>query len=772
MAKLVGVQEGLALYAVGDLGVVVDTDANSAFQSLPIQDLLSNGAWRKPSYDFAADPAWATLADTHADITVLVSEKTESSTDRLVRVPRRVSECASRGLDAQVNVVVAPRALEIGKILAGGSATLGSDELAAVRAWHGSSWPTGTPHTSEDGALTSTGVTHMLYGGDAAAEWLDKFAAAPDPDVASADDDATVTPSASDASASGFAFDPQATYVAVLSPHNEALDNIADPYDDGSGDDADVVNPPAPTPAEGDGATPDVEDIDYTGVEDAENDDSDDGLTLGAVALLMQGPDGTWKSWENGQWVDASAPDPDADTIELDEDAATALADAISSAPASDDDASSDADDSPSFSVRVSLAQLFKNAEPEINWTNVERAFELAPYVDPAVRSANAQRQARSPGGKFAPTGVASVDKDTTSPPDSPAAAPADAAADQDTTVVARLSAAGTLVDDVHATLRSYTEQIKDMQDAAQNGGDVQAVADSYYQKRNGTPPASDDASAVTADASAAPAAPATDEAAGTSSGQPGDTDVVPLFLAKVDANDTSAVLALLAVIPAAADGSEPLECYKREAGQWVPDPSDLAALEGSNPPPVVELTTEMEQDVLSQIDSGTVSDDSSDADSGADTDASADTSAPTDDSASAVTASLLSVHSYDEETGELSSVDTTGAVLLASYSSVGRLPIDLAAALEETYLNEFVAGKEVTPKDASNAERLRQYWEHGEGAAKIRWGEPNDWYRCRDHLSKYLGTRAAGYCTLRHKAVLGVWPGQEDGGRHGHKHG
>ena len=40
------------------------------------------------------------------------------------------------------------------------------------------------------------------------------------------------------------------------------------------------------------------------------------------------------------------------------------------------------------------------------------------------------------------------------------------------------------------------------------------------------------------------------------------------------------------------------------------------------------------------------------------------------------------------------------------------------------------------------NTERLHQYWVHGEGAAKIRWGlpgEPGDFDRCVLHLGKYI---------------------------------
>jgi len=57
----------------------------------------------------------------------------------------------------------------------------------------------------------------------------------------------------------------------------------------------------------------------------------------------------------------------------------------------------------------------------------------------------------------------------------------------------------------------------------------------------------------------------------------------------------------------------------------------------------------------------------------------------------------------------------------------------------------------------------LEQYWLHGKGAAKIRWGMPSDWYRCVRFLRKYPGIRdPKGACTNLHKRALGVYPGQE----------
>lgn len=65
---------------------------------------------------------------------------------------------------------------------------------------------------------------------------------------------------------------------------------------------------------------------------------------------------------------------------------------------------------------------------------------------------------------------------------------------------------------------------------------------------------------------------------------------------------------------------------------------------------------------------------------------------------------------------------------------------------------------------------RIRRYWVHGKGAAKIRWGEPHDFYRCRRQLRKYVQNPSwlDGLCANMHKEALGIWPGQHAGeGKH-----
>ena len=63
---------------------------------------------------------------------------------------------------------------------------------------------------------------------------------------------------------------------------------------------------------------------------------------------------------------------------------------------------------------------------------------------------------------------------------------------------------------------------------------------------------------------------------------------------------------------------------------------------------------------------------------------------------------------------------------------------------------------------------RIRRYWTRGKGAAKIRWGVPGDFNRCRRQLAKYIANPQwlAGTCANMHKEAIGIWPGMEGGGR------
>lgn len=69
---------------------------------------------------------------------------------------------------------------------------------------------------------------------------------------------------------------------------------------------------------------------------------------------------------------------------------------------------------------------------------------------------------------------------------------------------------------------------------------------------------------------------------------------------------------------------------------------------------------------------------------------------------------------------------------------------------------------------------RITHYWVNGKGAAKIKWGVPGDFNRCRRQLVKYVQNPdwLAGLCANLHYRALGMWPGQEGGGKAGGNHG
>lgn len=81
-----------------------------------------------------------------------------------------------------------------------------------------------------------------------------------------------------------------------------------------------------------------------------------------------------------------------------------------------------------------------------------------------------------------------------------------------------------------------------------------------------------------------------------------------------------------------------------------------------------------------------------------------------------------------------------------------------------------MVAGKEVSPKDVQNTERLKKFWDEG-GHGRVEWKTPGDFDQCVTAMEtatkgKLPDGEIKGFCANRHKEATGVWPGQEDGGR------
>lgn len=86
-----------------------------------------------------------------------------------------------------------------------------------------------------------------------------------------------------------------------------------------------------------------------------------------------------------------------------------------------------------------------------------------------------------------------------------------------------------------------------------------------------------------------------------------------------------------------------------------------------------------------------------------------------------------------------------------------GRISVDLA--------RRQGAGKDCadfavdTHLGDGNAETLKEYWTHGKGAAKIRWGTDGSFKRCVRLLRKYFPKNPEGLCANLHKRATGEWP-------------
>jgi hypothetical protein len=62
--------------------------------------------------------------------------------------------------------------------------------------------------------------------------------------------------------------------------------------------------------------------------------------------------------------------------------------------------------------------------------------------------------------------------------------------------------------------------------------------------------------------------------------------------------------------------------------------------------------------------------------------------------------------------------------------------------------------------RNRGGAEQLRRWYVSGEGAMRISWGTPGDFSRCVGIAGQHMDPeRAKGYCNLRHKDALGIYP-------------
>lgn len=116
--------------------------------------------------------------------------------------------------------------------------------------------------------------------------------------------------------------------------------------------------------------------------------------------------------------------------------------------------------------------------------------------------------------------------------------------------------------------------------------------------------------------------------------------------------------------------------------------------------------------------------------------------------------------------------INTAKASLRSAYKELGEDPPEVLAASEgaEQFIDVAPGKTEDGPgwlTHPVDTDRLRDYWVRGAGAAKIGWGAPGDFNRCRALLAEYVKPQhLSGYCANRHKDALGIWPGEHSATR------
>lgn len=211
----------------------------------------------------------------------------------------------------------------------------------------------------------------------------------------------------------------------------------------------------------------------------------------------------------------------------------------------------------------------------------------------------------------------------------------------------------------------------------------------------------------------------------------PESADVQPVYMAVVAPEDPTAVIQLIALVPASTSSPSPM-VYARQNGVWVSSPQTLADLQSATPPPVVPLDSDTLQDVMQQVDSNQAKP------------AHKDNKTPTKDTTAAPAVAPAATGMITPPTAAQSA--TTASVNITADQAL--------MVLWGPNLNGFSS---LTAAGKGDAQTLRDYWTHGVGAAKIRWGEGGDFYRCVRYLGKYIDN-PQGYCQDRHHDAIGIY--------------
>jgi len=683
VTELIAVREGLKLFAAGGVGVIVDADSLDVYDPAPVSELLSQDGWVT-----AATSDKAMVASVHLDLAETQLHAYEpANTGRTFRVPKNVRETASQGLawrdDPAMPTGGTPYGVGIARKLSSGTVT--ADTVSKMVEFHNKNADANIAVTA-DGRPNASSIAHALWGANEGAQWARRIHSVlySSPVVAAAaqivsDDEPFI--------------DPTQPHAFKVFSEGEASCAFCGGVEN---DEIHVINSGVST-------EDDAEDEDASGaIKYFALLDAGSSSTTFVCLGLYASDRGGWFIREDTEWLPTEAPEPVGDLALLDDESFQALI------------AQVDDPTTGTLELSISESRLAELALGDLDLDLLDALFAQVPYVDPQIRSRNASKQVRDSEGRFIQVGgrlktsagssgtVVSVnDNDTVDirTANGIETVPASAVKSDEGSNVpkARLKTPGTLVPDIGARLERYAQE---------NAGSQEPIEEEFAV-------GSADGASTPADI-VSPLATQVDDAT-----TPGGSTVTPLYLAVVDANDTQAVLDLVAVIPAESGGT--LEAYRRDGGQWVNGSDILADLQGTTPPPVVELDKATLDDVLSQMDAGGIA-------------------ASGQIAIFSLTAAGTLVREYVDAPTQLASYD------------IQPFPRNLVG-----HLDQLAGGAD---RNRGNAERLRRYWTVGEGGAKIRWNTDGDWTRCEHELSKHLGERAKGYCSLRHREMTGRWPG------------
>lgn len=381
---------------------------------------------------------------------------------------------------------------------------------------------------------------------------------------------------------------------------------------------------------------------------------------------------------------------------------------------------------------------LFALAESDLDYEDLDRRGAIiadATGYTPAERSLNARRQVRGPGGTFGGRQVKQ-------------------GSELQAFKKAKLSDGPPLVADVAARIQQFIQDATATEDSAAEPATDPVTA----AAPNPAPPADE----------AVPAPTTSNATAGAPTGGPTGAAI---YFAIVDPTDTTAVLEAIAIVK---DSTGNAAAWIRTRGTWKNDPATLAKLTGATPPPVIELTSpEPAKTVLAQVDKydSNVAHFPTDA---------VPTKAPVTAAGFVIPGTDMGI--YDEN-DIVNAVSTFGTLNPGTQSVAKRIIRNRATALnrkdllpaswrvphpveegeafasESPLFSEYgdvivAAGHPV--KGAKGAEKLKEYWIHGKGALKIRWGTKGDLSRAHRHLAKFVGpVMAWGLAQNYHKALF-----------------